>query len=70
MIFDEEEITEEILQSARPRQTVGRIDAMVKHQKKIALLTREARQPGRPRCQSEGERPAQDRDGSIAREKV
>ncbi|AXC13742.1 RNA polymerase sigma factor RpoD [Acidisarcina polymorpha] len=37
VIFDEEEITEEILQS-RVRQTVGRIDAMVKHQKKAALL--------------------------------
>jgi len=37
VIFDEEEITEEILQ-ARVRQTVGRIDAMVKHQKKIAVL--------------------------------
>jgi RNA polymerase primary sigma factor len=37
VIFDEEEITEEILQ-ARVRQTVGRIDALVKHQKKDAGL--------------------------------
>ena len=37
VIFDEEEITEEILQ-ARVRQTVGRIDALVKHQKKAAAL--------------------------------
>jgi RNA polymerase primary sigma factor len=33
VIFDEEEITEEILQ-ARVKQTVSRIDALVKHQKK------------------------------------
>jgi RNA polymerase primary sigma factor len=36
VIFDEEEITEEILQ-ARVRQTVGRIDVLVKHQKKAAV---------------------------------
>src|ERR1700739_3300090 len=35
--FDEEELTEEILQ-ARVRSTVGRIDVIVKHQKKIAQL--------------------------------
>jgi RNA polymerase primary sigma factor len=35
--FDEEELTEEILQ-ARVRQTVGRIDVIVKHQKKVAGL--------------------------------
>jgi RNA polymerase primary sigma factor len=35
--FDEEELTEEILQ-ARVRATVGRIDVIVKHQKKLALL--------------------------------
>ena len=44
VIFDEEEITEEILQ-ARVRQTVGRIDAMVKHQKKTALLTEKLDNP-------------------------
>ncbi|WP_158750845.1 RNA polymerase sigma factor RpoD [Acidobacterium sp. S8] len=37
VIFDEEEITEEILQ-ARVRQTVSRIDALVKHQKKAAAF--------------------------------
>ncbi len=37
VIFDEEEITEEVLQ-ARVRQTVARIDALVKHQKKAQLL--------------------------------
>jgi RNA polymerase primary sigma factor len=35
--FDEEELTEEILQ-ARVRQTVGRIDHILKHQKKIVTL--------------------------------
>ncbi|HWB33331.1 MAG TPA: RNA polymerase sigma factor RpoD [Acidobacteriaceae bacterium] len=35
--FDEEELTEEILQS-RVRATVGRIDVIVKHQKKLAAL--------------------------------
>ncbi len=35
--FDEEELTEEILQ-ARVRQTVGRIDVIVKHQKKVIGL--------------------------------
>src|SRR6201996_7656562 len=37
VIFDEEEITEEILQ-ARVKQTVSRIDALVKHQKKGAAF--------------------------------
>ncbi len=37
VIFDEEEITEEILQ-ARVRQTVNKIDGLVKHQKKAAAL--------------------------------
>jgi RNA polymerase primary sigma factor len=35
--FDEEELTEEILQ-ARVRATAGRIDVIVKHQKKVAAL--------------------------------
>ena len=37
VIFDEEEITEEILQ-ARVRQTIGKIDGLVKHQKKATTL--------------------------------
>jgi RNA polymerase primary sigma factor len=37
VIFDEEEITEEILQS-RVRQTVNKIEGLVKHQKKAAGL--------------------------------
>jgi RNA polymerase primary sigma factor len=37
VIFDEEELTEEVLQ-ARVKATVARIDALVKHQKRIAQL--------------------------------
>ncbi|HVJ08550.1 MAG TPA: RNA polymerase sigma factor RpoD [Acidisarcina sp.] len=37
VVFDEEELTEDILQ-ARVRQTVSRIDILIKHQKKAALL--------------------------------
>jgi RNA polymerase primary sigma factor len=37
VIFDEEEITEEVLQ-ARVRQTTGKVEAMVRHLKKAALL--------------------------------
>jgi RNA polymerase primary sigma factor len=37
VIFDEEEITEEVLQ-ARVRATVARVDALVKHQKKAQTL--------------------------------
>jgi RNA polymerase primary sigma factor len=38
VVFDEEELTEEIVQ-ARVKQTVSRIDALVKHQKKAQHLT-------------------------------
>src|SRR5579871_956447 len=37
VVFDEEELTEEVVQS-RVRATVARIDALVKHQKRIAQL--------------------------------
>jgi RNA polymerase primary sigma factor len=37
VIFDEEELTEDVVQT-RVKATVARIDALVKHQKKIALL--------------------------------
>jgi RNA polymerase primary sigma factor len=37
VIFDEEEITEEILQ-ARIKVTIGRVDTLLKHQKKASLL--------------------------------
>jgi len=42
--FDEEELTEEILQ-ARVKATVSRIDVILKHQKKIALLTEKSSAP-------------------------
>src|SRR6201994_406267 len=42
--FDEEELTEEILQ-ARVRATAGRIDVIVKHQKKIAQLEEKLENP-------------------------
>jgi RNA polymerase primary sigma factor len=42
--FDEEELTEEILQS-RVRATVGRIDVIVKHQKKLQLLEEKLNAP-------------------------
>jgi RNA polymerase primary sigma factor len=37
VIFDEEELTEDVVQ-ARVKATVARVDALVKHQKKILLL--------------------------------
>jgi RNA polymerase primary sigma factor len=42
--FDEEELTEEILQ-ARVKQTVGRIDIILKHQKKIVALEEKLENP-------------------------
>jgi RNA polymerase primary sigma factor len=42
--FDEEELTEEILQ-ARVRATVGRIDVIVKHQKKVLALEEKLASP-------------------------
>jgi RNA polymerase primary sigma factor len=41
VVFDEEELTEEVVQ-ARVRATVARIDALIKHQKKIAQLDEKA----------------------------
>jgi RNA polymerase primary sigma factor len=68
VIFDEEEITEEILQ-ARVRQTVGRIDAMVKHQKKIALLTEKLDNPAGKDAKAKA-KDLRKTQWSIAREKV
>ena len=42
--FDEEELTEEILQ-VRVKGTVSRIDAILKHQKKIVVLTEKSAAP-------------------------
>jgi len=44
VIFDEEELTEEILQ-ARVKATVGRIDILVKHQKKASALEEKLEHP-------------------------
>jgi RNA polymerase primary sigma factor len=68
VVFDEEEITEDILQG-RVRQTVARIDAMIRHQKKIALLTEKLANPlGKDaRAKTRDQRKTQ---WAIAREKV
>ena len=60
--FDEEELTEEILQ-ARVRATVGRIDVIVKHQKKLQAAGREAGRAARQGRQGQGARHAQDTAG-------
>ena len=52
VIFDEEELTEEILQS-RVRATVGRIDALLKHQKKLHAAGEKLRAP----CKRQGQGP-------------
>ena len=68
VIFDEEEITEEILQ-ARVRQTVGRIDTMVKHQKKTAVLTEKLDNPAGRDAKAKARDQRKTR-WAIAREKV
>jgi RNA polymerase primary sigma factor len=65
VIFDEEEITEEILQ-ARVKQTVSRIDALVKHQKKAAALE-EKLETINPKAKAKEHRKTR---WAIAREKV
>src|SRR6201990_544629 len=65
VIFDEEEITEEILQ-ARVRQTVNRIDALVKHQKKAAGFE-EKLETINPKAKAKEHRKTR---WAIAREKV
>jgi RNA polymerase primary sigma factor len=65
VIFDEEEITEEVLQ-ARVRQTVGKIDGLVKHQKKAAQLE-EKLETINPKTRAREHRKTR---WAIAREKV
>jgi RNA polymerase primary sigma factor len=67
VIFDEEELTEEVVQ-ARVKATVARTDALVKHQKKIALLDEKlaAIAPGNKAKMKEARRLR----WTIAREKV
>jgi RNA polymerase primary sigma factor len=65
VIFDEEEITEEILQ-ARVKATVSRIDALVKHQKKTAAFE-EKLETINPKVKAKEHRKTR---WAIAREKV
>jgi RNA polymerase primary sigma factor len=67
--FDEEELTEEILQ-ARVRATVGRIDVIVKHQKKVQRARREARRARRQGRQGQGPRHCARHRWLIGREHV
>ena len=55
VVFDEEELTEDVVQT-RVRATVARIDALVKHQKKIAQL--EEKQAAADHKASQGAAPA------------
>jgi RNA polymerase primary sigma factor len=66
VIFDEEELTEEVVQ-ARVKATVARIDALVKHQKKIALLEEKQAAPSAAKAKGTGARHTR---WLIAREKV
>jgi RNA polymerase primary sigma factor len=66
VIFDEEELTEEVVQ-ARVKATVARIDALVKHQKKILLLEEKQAAPSAAKVKASGARHTR---WLIAREKV
>jgi RNA polymerase primary sigma factor len=65
VVFDEEELTEDVVQ-ARVRATVGRIEALVKHQKKIAALEEKQAAANSKTSQREQRRTR----WGIAREKV
>ena len=65
VIFDEEELTEDVVQ-ARVRATVARIDALVKHQKKIAQL--EEKLASRRTARRRPKEAAQDALADCARE--
>jgi RNA polymerase primary sigma factor len=65
VIFDEEELTEDVVQT-RVKATVARIEALVKHQKKIALLDEKLATPAVKAKVKEARRLR----WSIAREKV
>ncbi len=65
VVFDEEELTEDVVQ-ARVRSTVTRIDALVKHQKKIAALEEKQAAANSKTSQREQRRTR----WAIAREKV
>jgi len=65
VVFDEEELTEDVVQ-ARVRSTVTRIDALIKHQKKIAALEEKQAAANSKTSQREQRRTR----WAIAREKV
>jgi RNA polymerase primary sigma factor len=66
VIFDEEELTEEVVQ-ARVKATVLRIDALVKHQKRIATLEEKQATPSAAKARASAVRHTR---WLIAREKV
>ena len=66
VIFDEEELTEEVVQT-RVKATVARIDALVKHQKKIAVLEEKQAAPSAAKVKASAARHTR---WLIAREKV
>ena len=66
VIFDEEELTEEVV-VARVKATVARIDALVKHQKKIATLEEKQAASGASKAKASAARKTR---WLIAREKV
>jgi RNA polymerase primary sigma factor len=66
VVFDEEELTEEVVQT-RVKATVIRIDALVKHQKKIAAI--EEKQAATPAAKTKA-KDARHARWLIAREKV
>ena len=66
VIFDEEELTEEVV-VARVKATVARIDALVKHQKKIVVLDEKQAASGAAKAKASAARKTR---WLIAREKV
>src|ERR1700678_2572025 len=66
VIFDEEELTEEVVQT-RVKATVARIEALVKHQKKIAALEEKQAAAGAAKVKASAARHTR---WLIAREKV
>ncbi len=65
VVFDEEELTEDVVQ-ARVRSTVNKIEGLIKHQKKIALLEEKQAAANSKTSQREQRRTR----WAIAREKV
>jgi RNA polymerase primary sigma factor len=69
VVFDEEELTEEVVQT-RVKATVTRIDALIKHQKKIALLEEKQAAPAAAAAAKGKVSAARHTRWLIAREKV